>query len=287
MTSNLLCARLSVMLGIFDSGVGGLTVFSSIREALPDLSITYLGDSARMPYGNLSRDTITQYTKESCLFLFDQGCSLIILACNTASAETLRALQQQWLPELRSKYDHPINILGVIRPLAEVAATLTKNNRIGIVATRSTVESGTYIEEFKTLLPEATVIQKACPLLVPLVEEQWHTKPEARKILRTYLAPLKTQNPDVLILGCTHYEALHAQFAQMMGRRCTVLHSPSVVAEKLMHYLKDHPEYQLERNGKMRLLTTGDPERFSEAGSRFFGRRIEAATKVALQPVHI
>ena len=173
------------MLGIFDSGVGGLTVLRSIRERLPDLSVTYLGDSARTPYGNLSRAVVTEYTKEACSFLFERGCSIIILACNTASAETLRELQQQWLPVLREKSGRSINILGVVRPLAEEAVLHTKRQCIGIVGTRSTVSSGAYKEELTELMPSVRVIQKACPLLVPLVEEQWQEKPEARKILKT------------------------------------------------------------------------------------------------------
>jgi glutamate racemase len=274
------------MLGVFDSGVGGLTVLRAIREHMPDLSMIYLGDSARTPYGDRSRETVTTYTKEACSFLFNQGCSLVVLACNTASAETLRELQQRWLPDLRKKKrSSPINVLGVIRPLAEEAAACTCTGRIGVVGTRSTVSSGAYIEELTHLLPSAQVIQRSCPLLVPLVEEGWVKKPETRKILRTYLAPLKAANPDVLVLGCTHYETLYPVFQLMMGRRCRVLHSPKVVAEKLEEYVSRHPEYVLPRNGKVRFLTTGEPERFKEVGSRFFGKRIGDTERVSLQPM--
>ena len=282
------------MLGIFDSGFGGLTVLRAIREILPDLSITYLGDSARAPYGNRSRETVTAYTKECWEFLFSRGCTLIILACNTASAETLRELQQNWLPLERSavspstslrtgsQRSAPMNILGVIRPLAEEAAALTKKNRIAVVGTRSTVESGAYIEELKKLKPEVTVIQQACPLLVPLVEEGYERKPETRKILRTYLAPVKSANPDVLILGCTHYETLHPLFQQNMGKRCTVLHSPSIVALKLREYLSRHPEYAstLAKTAEIRFMTTGDPIRFRELGERFYGGKMGEVEKV-------
>ena len=276
------------MLGIFDSGFGGLTILKAIREVLPKQGIVYLGDSARTPYGDRSREVVTRYTKECCELLFARGCHLIVLACNTASAETLRELQQQWLPELRESTKHqapnPKNIIGVVRPLAEEAVLHTKNNRIAVVGTRSTVESGTYVEELKKLKAGVTVIQQACPLLVPLVEEGWERKPEARKILRTYLASVKSANPDVLILGCTHYETLHALFEQNMGKRCLVLHSPSIVAKKLEDYLKHHPEYDatIPRNSQTIFLTTGDPIRFREVGERFYGARMDKVERVDL-----
>ena len=269
------------MLGIFDSGFGGLTVLRAIRERLPDLSVMYLGDSARTPYGNRDRETVTHYTKECCSFLFDQGCTLIVLACNTASAETLRELQQEWLPELH-RDGKKRNIIGVVRPLAEEAVLHTRNKRIGVVGTRSTIDSGTYIEELKAQKEDVTVLQKACPLLVPLVEEGWERKPEARKILRTYLASLKTENPDVLILGCTHYETLHPLFQEMMGRRCAVLHSPSVIAEKLEAYLERHPEYDIQKTGESSFLTTGAEESFLSLGSRFYGQSISNVQKVEI-----
>lgn len=271
------------MLGVFDSGFGGLNVLKAIRALLPDIAIVYLGDSARTPYGNRSRDIVTEYTRECCQLLFDRGCTLIVLACNTASAETLRELQQRWLPALRST---PRNILGVIRPLAEEAVLHTQNNVIGVVGTRSTVESGAYIEELKKLKPGVRVTQQACPLLVPLVEEGWTFKPEMRRILRAYLRPLKSRNPDVLILGCTHYEVLHPLFAREMGKRCAVLHSPTLVARKLFDYLKRHPEYGIPTTGETLFLTTGDPGRFAEIGARFYGGDIGHAEKVSLFSCH-
>ena len=294
------------MLGVFDSGFGGLPVLRAIRDALPDLAITYLGDNARTPYGDRSRESVTEFTKECCTVLFERGCSLIILACNTASADTLRELQQNWLPTLghrtldvgqrnkipSPKSSHrdlrqvpsPKNILGVVRPLAEEAVLRTKTGRIAVVGTRSTVASGAYVHELTHLRPDVTVMQQACPLLVPLVEEGWEQKPEARKILRTYLRPVKAANPDVLILGCTHYEILYPVFRKMMGRRCMVLHSPTVVARKLGEYLVAHPEYDgtIPRTGEVVFLTTGDPERFAQLGSRFYGRRIAKVAHVRL-----
>lgn len=268
------------MIGVFDSGAGGLTILGAIRDKLPDLSITYLGDSARTPYGTRSREIVTKYTKECCRFLFDRGCNLIILACNTASADTLRELQQNWLPELRKNYMRHINIIGVVRPLVEESVILTKNKCIGVVGTRSTVESGAYIEEIGKLDSSIRVVQQACPLLVPLIEEGWIKKPETRRIVRVYLQSIKSNNPDVLILGCTHYEALHAIFRQKMGKQCRVLNSPSVVAERLKSYLVRHPEYKIERSGEVKFLTTGNPDRFAEIGSGFYRERIFGVKKV-------
>lgn len=278
------CARLLPMLGVFDSGVGGLNVLAAIRKRLPRHSILYLGDSARTPYGNRSRKAITWYTAECCFHLFERGCSLIVLACNTASAETLRVLQKEWLPGLREHFHRPLNIIGVIRPLAEEAVQISKSGRIAVVGTRSTIESKTYDAELTALRNDVRVISKACPLLVPLVEEGWIDKPETRRILRTYLLPIKAENPDVLILGCTHYEAMHHLFSAKMGNRCTVLSTPSIVSEKLEAYLDRHPEYAMLHDGKMTFLTTGDPVRFAEIGSCFYGDRMENVTQVVVSP---
>lgn len=286
------------MLGIFDSGCGGLTVLRAIRELLPDRAMTYLGDNARLPYGEKSRGEVTQYTKECCSVLFERGCTLIVLACNTASADTLHSLQQEWLPHFaplrgastfaKAMVDRsagkPRNIIGVIRPLVEEAVLRTKNNRIAIVGTRSTIASTAYERELKKLKPEVTVIPQACPLLVPLVEEGWIEKSETRRILRSYLAPLKSQNPDVLILGCTHYEVLHPFFQRKMGRRCAVLHAPTIIAAKLKEYLERHPEYDcsIPRTGETVFLTTGDPDRFREIGRMFYGAEIKTIEKVTV-----
>jgi glutamate racemase len=273
------------VLGVFDSGCGGLTVLRAIRGLLPDRAVMYLGDSARLPYGERSREEVTRYTQECCTALFERGCSLIVLACNTASADTLRELQREWLPAFaKASAGRPRNVIGVIRPLAEEAVLRTQNNRIAVVGTRSTVASGAYERELKKLRPGVTVIQHACPLLVPLIEEGFLDQPETRRILRRYLRPVKAHNPDVLILGCTHYEALHPLFARKMGRRCAVLHSPQIVAEKLREYLARHPEYDeaIPRTGEIHFLTTGDPARFAEGGERFYGAALRQVEQVTL-----
>ena len=271
------------MIGVFDSGIGGLTVLRAIREALPEHAITYLGDSARAPYGHKGRATITEYTQQCCQELFDRGCSLIILACNTASADTLPNLQKEWLPKLQKSVDRPINIIGVIRPLAEEAVLHTHNGCIGVVGTRSTVDSGAYVRELQMQKSSVRVVQQACPLLVPLVEEGWINKPETKSIIRKYLTPLKSSNPDVLVLACTHYETLYPHFVRNMGKRCTVLHSPSIIADKFKEYLQRHPEYdeQIARNGEMHFCSTGDPELFEDRGSEFLGSRIPSVEHVS------
>jgi glutamate racemase len=277
------------MLGIFDSGFGGITVLRAVRALLPDIDVVYFGDSARAPYGNRTRDVITSFTKECCKLLFDRGCVLVVLACNSASSGTLRTLQQEWLPAARgnhkSQVPNPKNILGVIYPLAEEAVRVAGDGAIAVVGTRSTVASGAYPEVLEKLRPGVRVLQKACPLLVPLVEEGRALKPETRRVMKIYLRELKAANPSVLILGCTHFAPLRGDAERMMGRRCTVLDSPSIVARGLRDYLKRHPEYseRIPRNGRTTFLTTGDAERFAEMGSVFLGRRIEGVEEVDLE----
>lgn len=234
------------MLGIFDSGFGGLTIFKHIARTLPQYDYLYLGDNARAPYGNRSQETIYEFTVEAVDWLFKQGCTLVVLACNTASAEALRKLQQEWLPShleekppsggFSSKYR---NILGVIRPVVEEAVKMTKGS-IGVVGTRATIASGAYTRELKKLKPEATVIEHACPLLVPLIEEEWSGKPEIKRILRSYLRPLQ-QKVDTLILGCTHYPLLEPVIAQVMGEEVAIVNPARAVAVAVREQLQRDP----------------------------------------------
>lgn len=276
-----------IMIGIFDSGFGGLTVFKHIVRALPAHDFLYLGDSARTPYGNRSQEVIYQFTTEAVDWLFRQGCGLVILACNSASAEALRRLQQEWLPNYNTSSPYRRGqgevlsevrrVLGVIRPVVEEAVRLTKG-RVGVLGTRATVTSGAYERELKHLRPDVTVVQKACPLLVPLIEEGWARKPETRSILRSYIHGVKQKSVDTLILGCTHYPILLRDIKAKMGRRVTVLDPGPIVAEKLVDYLKRHPEIDagLFKGGVVRFATTDDPSRFNELGGRFFGQPLKA-----------
>ena len=260
------------MIGIFDSGLGGLTVFKEVAEKLPGYRILYLGDTARAPYGNRSQELIYEFTKQAVDFLFSQGCELIIIACNTASSEALRKVQQEYLPV---KYPDK-KVLGVIRPIAEEAIRQTKNKRIGVTGTRGTINSQAYDRELQTLAKDIKVFSQPCPLLVPLVEEGWLKKPETMKILRGYIRPLKQQKIDTLVLGCTHYPFLLKQFQQISGKNIKVLNSPEIVVEKLADYLKRHPEIEkkLVKKSNHQFFVTDVTENFQNIAEKFLGRKI-------------
>lgn len=267
------------MIGFFDSGIGGLTVFKAVAKKLPDYQLLYLGDTARTPYGNRSSELVYQFTQDAVDYLFKQGCELVIIACNTASSEALRKIQQNWLP----KYYPRRRVLGVIRPVAEEAVRATKTKRIGVVGTAGTVKSESYIRELTALDNEVKVFQQACPLLVPLVEEGWQDHPETMKIVRNYVRPLKQQKIDTLILGCTHYPVLFKQFKQVVGKNIQVLDSANIVADKLQDYLIRHPEVEtkLSKGGQSRFLVTDITEIFQKTASQLLGYNVEL-TKVTL-----
>jgi glutamate racemase len=272
------------MIGVFDSGFGGLTILRGFLDKLPEYDYVYLGDNARAPYGNKSEEVIYNYTREAVDFLFRRGCELVIVACNTASAKALRRIQQEYLVQSYSTK----RVLGVIIPVAQAAADIKGASRIGIIGTRATIESGAYEVELKKLNPQTEIFKQACPLLVPLVEEGWIKRPETKKILKKYLRPLKDKKIDALILGCTHYPVLIKDIESIMGKRVKVLNSPVIVAEKLADYLKRHPEIEsgLGKNplsgGKRLFFTTDDEKRFKEIGKRFLGEDIKEVRKIRL-----
>ncbi|MBT3690017.1 glutamate racemase [bacterium] len=268
------------MIGIFDSGYGGLTVFKEIKKLLPDYSYIYLGDNLRTPYGGRSQEAVYEFTKEAASFLFNKGCHLIIIACNTASSEALRKLQQEWLP---SEYPDR-KILGVIRPLAEVAVLESKYKKIGVVGTKATIESESYNKELKAQDNDLNIYTNACPLLVPLVEEGWLKNVATRMVIKKCLRPLKDRNIDTLILGCTHYPLLMKEFKAIAGKRVKVLDAPLIVAEKLADYLKKHSEIetQLEKNKTIHYYTTDSSDKFNKLGSKFLGEEI-SSEKVELK----
>jgi len=262
------------MIGIFDSGIGGLTVFKAIRKKLPNYSYLYLGDSARTPYGGRSQETIFNFTREAVDYLFKAGCQLVILACNTASAEALRRLQREWLPE-----NYPDRrILGVIRPVAEEASKLSKTGRIGVIGTTATIASGAYARELKGQQKNLVIIEKACPLLVPLIEEGWLEKRETKMILKKYLRGIKDFAVDILILGCTHYPLLAKEIKRICGKKINVLDSASIVAEKTADYLNRHPELDqlLEKNKTVKFLTTDLAEKFNKQATAFWGGEVKS-----------
>jgi len=260
------------MIGVFDSGYGGLTILKAFLKVLPAYDYLYLGDSARAPYGNKSLKLVYDYTREAIEFLFDRGADLIVLACNTASVKALHRIQREWLP-----FHQPERrVLGVVIPLAEAAVEATRWGRIAVIGTQATIESRVYEEELHKLNHGLKIFTRACPLLVPLVEEGWVGKPEANMILKKYLRPLKSKDVDTLIPGCTHYPFLGRDIARIMGKNCRVLDAPAVVADKLVDYLARHPEMEtrLSRRGQREFYTTDDPERFRTFGENFLEQQI-------------
>lgn len=263
------------MIAVFDSGFGGLTVLKAIRKRLPQYDYLYLGDNLRVPYGGRSPETIQKFSEEALQFFFQKKVPLTIFACNTASAAALPYLQEKYL---RIPHATDKKVLGVIIPVAQKAVKTTKNKRIAIVGTRATINSKAYEKELHKIDPEIRTFGQACPLLVPLIEEGWHHKPEARSILKKYLAPVKDFSPDTLILGCTHYPLMHDVFEDIMGSRVHVLDSATAVADSLADYLIRHPEIesQLTRASTVTYRCTDAPERFSEFAAKFLGEKITA-----------
>ena len=259
------------MIGVFDSGFGGLTIFKELVKKLPQYNYIYLGDSARAPYGNRSQDLIFKFTQQAIDYLFKQGCELIILACNTASAKALRRIQREWLPNNYSKR----RVLGVIRPTVEEAVTLTKNNQIGVIGTEGTVFSGAFIKEIKKLNSKIKVFQQACPLLVPIIEAGEHDWEGVDLILKKYLTPLIKEKIDTLILGCTHYSIIKDKIKKITGQ-IQLVSQEEIIGPKLADYLKRHPEIEkkLKKSGKRIFLTTDLTNRFQKLGSQFFGQKI-------------
>jgi glutamate racemase len=263
-------------IGIFDSGYGGLTVFRSIREALPQYDYLYLGDNARAPYGNRSFETVYQYTRECVQWFFDQGCPLVILACNTASAKALRSIQQRWLPH----YAPDKRVLGVIRPTAEVVGQYTKTGVVGVMGTAGTVASESYPIEISKFFPQVKVYQQACPLLVPLVENGEYDSPGADFFVKKYTDALLAQSEavDTVLLACTHYPLLEKKIRACLPSHIRLIAQGEIVARSLEDYLRRHPEMEtrITKNGEMRFFTTDDPADFERHAAVFFGAPVQA-----------
>ncbi len=255
------------MIGIFDSGLGGLIVFREIKKLLPQYSYLYLGDTLRAPYGGRSQEAIYKYTERAISFLFAQGCQLVIIACNTASAEALRKIQQEYL--LKNIKDKTKNVLGVVRPVAEEAVAASNTHRVGVVGTRATISSQVYEKELLAINSNVKVFTKACPLLVPLIEENYIHQSATKKILKNYLRELKNKNIDTLILGCTHYPILLKEFQRIMGKKVRVLDPSQIIAQKLKDYLERHPEIETKiERGKERKYLISDLTQSFQAMSR-------------------
>lgn len=275
------------MIGIFDSGYGGLTILNHIRQQLPEYDYLYLGDNARAPYGTRSFDVIYEYTLQAVNYLHEQGCELIILACNTASAKALRTIQQNDIDASK------LRVLGVIRPTAEIVPALTRTNHIGVLATPGTVASESYVIELQKQNPKLIITQQACPMWVPLIESGEHLHGGADYFIEKYLTELLEKDPqiDCIILGCTHYPLLQDKIEAFLAKQTIskdevkVIAQGAIVAERLEDYLKRHTDIaervQKDASGKCAFLTTESARKFSESASMFLEEKIEA-TKIEL-----
>ena len=268
-------------IGVFDSGLGGLTILDKIKRRLPQYDYIYLGDNARTPYGTRSFEVVYQFTLEAVRKLFTLGCPLVILACNTASAKALRSIQQRDLPRMA-----PDNrVLGVIRPTVEAVDGMTRTRHVGVLATAGTILSRSYPLEIKKLFPDITVTGVACPMWVPLVENSESASPGADYFVSKYISQAITADPliDTLILGCTHYPILIDKIRRFTPPQVRLVEQGEYVAASLEDYLHRHPEMdmRLSRSSSCRFLTTESEEKFQESASIFLRRQV-CVTRVAL-----
>lgn len=263
-------------IGVFDSGYGGLTILKEIVKTLPGYDYIYLGDNARAPYGSRSYDSVYRYTLESVEWLFEQGCPLVILACNTASAKALRTIQQKDLVKLSI----PKKVLGIIRPTTEVIGNFTRSGDVGILATNGTVQSGSYVIEIEKFFPELRVYQEACPMWVPLVENNEHLQPGADYFVKKHLQQLLAQSPaiDTILLACTHYPLLINKIRQFIPENIKVIAQGDIIARSLKDYLARHPEVETvcSREGTQCFYTTDSVVDFDNHASLFFGKGVQS-----------
>ena len=267
-------------IGIFDSGYGGLTILHGIRQLLPEYDYLYLGDNARTPYGTRSFEVVYEFTRQAVEKLFEMGCHLVILGCNTASAKALRSIQQNDLPKL----DPNRRVLGVIRPTAEVIGSLTHNRHVGIFATEGTIKSESYNLEIHKLFPDIQVSGVACPFWVPLVEYNEADSPGADYFVKKRIDQLLRLDPqiDTVILGCTHYPLLLPKIHKYMPRGIRIIAQGEYVASSLQSYFQRHPEMEQRctKNGHTHSATTENPERFKEQAQIFLHEDIEVENVV-------
>lgn len=264
-------------IGVFDSGYGGLTILKEIRSRLPQYDYVYLGDNARAPYGPRSFDVVYRFTLEAVRYLFDQGCPLVILACNTASAKALRSIQQNDLPLI----DPSRRVLGVIRPTVERFGEISRNGHIGVLGTLGTVRSQSYDLEVAKLYPGFTVDSQACPMWVPIVENHEADSPGADYFVDKYVGQLfdKRSDIDTVLLGCTHFPILYDKIRKAVPQSAEVVCQGEIVADSLADYLCRHPEMEtrLQRGGECRYLTTENPDSFSSLARIFLDEPVSVS----------
>ena len=263
-------------IGVFDSGYGGLTVFKEIVRHLPKYDYIYLGDNARVPYGNRTFETVYHYTLECVNHLFAMGCRLVIIACNTASAKALRTIQQNDLP----KENTLRRVLGVIRPTSEIIGTLSHSGHVGLFATQGTVESQSYVLEVKKFFPELNIYQEACPMWVPLVENNEHNSPGADYFIKKHIDNLLKQSSsiDTILLACTHYPLLENKIQHFLPSAIKLVSQGEIVARSLVDYLKRHPEIDelCSKNEIINFYTTESTEDFDNKAQVFLGVKVHS-----------
>lgn len=263
-------------IGVFDSGYGGLSVFRELVKELPEYDYIYLGDNARVPYGIRSFETVYQYTLECVNHLFDMGCSLVILACNTASAKALRNIQQKDLPQLPELR----RVLGVIRPTTEIIGELSRSGHVGVFATQGTVNSLSYVMEATKFFPQVKVYQEACPMWVPLVENNEHKSVGADFFVQKHIGQLLQQSPeiDTIILACTHYPLLMDKIREFLPEHIQLVSQGEIVARSLADYLQRHPEIEqlCSKGGRKRYFTTESATDFNQKAEIFLGKAVES-----------
>ncbi len=262
--------------GVFDSGYGGLTVLRSIVNKLPQYDYLYLGDNARAPYGPRSFDTVYHYTLECVRYFFRRGCPLVILACNTASAKALRTIQQNDLP----KIDSSLRVLGVIRPTTEIIGSISESQHVGILGTKGTVTSQSYPIEIEKFYPDLNVVQHACPMWVPLVENDEYNGGGVDFFIKKDLDQLMAEDPriDTILLACTHYPLLMEHIRKYVPAHVKVLSQGDIVANSLADYLKRHPEVEkaCTEGGSRLFYTTDDPKDFDQHATIFYGEPVHS-----------
>lgn len=268
-------------IGVFDSGYGGLTILEKFREILPEYDYIYLGDNARTPYGTRSFDVVYEYTLQCVKKLFEMNCELVILGCNTASAKALRTIQQNDLPKISPEK----RVLGVIRPTVEVIRDYTKTNHVGILGTQGTIQSGSYPIEINKLFPEVKVTSQACPMWVPLIENNEYQSPGADYFVKKYVDNLLRNDPliDTIVLGCTHYPLLLKKIRQYIPPHIQVIAQGAIVAESLKNYLSRHTDMnkKISKNGNCLFYTTESVEKFTSSASIFLKKSVKA-TRISL-----
>lgn len=269
-------------IGIFDSGYGGLTILDKIRQQMPGYDYIYLGDNARTPYGTRSFEIVYEFTLQAVEKLFELGCPLVILACNTASAKALRTIQQVNLPTI----DPSRRVLGVIRPTAECIGNLTRSRHVGILATSGTIKSESYLLEIHKLFPDITVSGEACPMWVPLVENNEYDSEGSDYFVQKHIHQLLEKDPaiDTLILGCTHYPLLMKKIRQFTPPHIQIVAQGEYVARSLQDYLTRHPEIddRCTKGGTCRFLTTENSSKFEESASIFLRQENMVVESIAL-----